>query len=183
MKWAKCNLGATVPESYGLYFSWGNLDGHPAGAGYDFSQAVYDTTPAAEITTNLSLSQDAARANLGTPWRMPTAAEFQELFDNCTSVWTALNGVNGLLFTSNANSKTLFFPAAGNYSGTLLSGRGTYGDYWSSTYNSATYARRLYFNSASVTPDINFDRRFGISVRPVQDGTPNRSIDPPTPEA
>ena len=171
-----------MPESYGLYFSWGNLDGHPAGAGYDFSQETYNTTPAAEIAQNLSLDEDAARANLGAPWRMPTAAEFQELYDNCTSIWTTLNGVNGRIFTSNLNGKTIFLPAAGNLDGTSLRDRGSIGRYWSSTFYSATNARRLSFAHSSVSPQFNAVRYDGYSIRPVQDGTPNRSVIPPTPE-
>lgn len=171
-----------MPESAGLYISWGNTDGHPAGSGYDFSQTVYDSTPAAAITEDLSLSQDAARVYLGDPWRMPTSAEFKELNDNCSSIWTTQNGVYGLLFTSNINGKTLFFPATGRYLGTSLNDRGSEGFYWSSTYLSATTARLLHFTSLAVDSQGTNYRRIGISVRAVQDGTPNRSIVPPTPE-
>lgn len=166
--WAKANLGATLPESYGLYFSWGNTEGHPAGAGYDFSQEVYNTTPAAAISEDLSLEQDAARAILGAPWRMPTAAEFQELVDNCSSVWATLNGVKGRLFTSNVNGKTLFFPAAGDYNGTSLNYRGEDGDYWSSTYRSSTQAAIMIFHTSSIDPQYDGLRRFGVSVRAVR---------------
>ncbi len=175
-------MGATVPESAGLYFSWGNLDGHPAGGGYDFSQATYNETPAAQISADLSLSEDAARAVLGAPWRMPTIAEFQELYDNCTSIWTSLNGVNGRLFTSNINGQTIFLPAAGLYNGTSITNRGASGDYWASTIVSETAARRLVFTTTGVIINTNNDRRYGFSIRAVQDGTPNRSIVPPTPE-
>ena len=171
-----------MPESTGLYFSWGNTDGHPAGAGYDFSQATYDETPAAAISEDLSLNEDAARANLGAPWRMPSESEFQELYDNCSSIWTTLNGVIGRLFTSNLNGNTLFMPAAGYYNGTLLTNRGSYGRYWSSTYSSATGARLLAFDNLNVNPQSSNGRRYGFSVRPVQDGEPNRSVVPPTPE-
>lgn len=173
-------MGATVPESFGLYFSWGNTNGHPRGGGYDFSQAVYDTTPAAAINTNLSLNEDAARANLGAPWRMPTAEEFQELFDNCTNVWTTQNGVYGRLFTSNVNGNSLFFPAAGYYNGTSFSYPGTYGFYFSSTYFSVEDARGLRFDSSVVSLDFRGHRRNGLCVRAVQEGTPNRSIVRPT---
>ena len=167
VQWASCNVGAEEPSDLGLYFSWGNIDGHEIGEGYDFSQAVYDETPAAAISANLSLDQDAARANLGSPWRMPTAAEFQELYDNCTSVWTTLNGVNGRLFTSNVNGNTLFFPAAGEYLGKSLNNRGSYGFCWSSTHVSATLARGLSFASSSDSPPSNRGRRLGFSVRAV----------------
>lgn len=167
LQWATCNVGAEIPSDLGLYFSWGNIEGHRMGEGYDFSQEVYNTTPAAEITDNLSLTQDAAYTNLGTPWRMPTAAEFQELYDNCTCVWSSMNGVRGLLCTSNVNGNTLFFPAAGFYNGTSLSGRGSRGLYWSSTYESATIASGLRFDSSSVGPQSGNNRRSGFSVRAV----------------
>ena len=167
--WASCNVGAKEPSDFGLYFSWGNIVGHKEGEGYDFSQEVYDTTPAAAISDNLSLSQDAARANLRAPWRMPTAVEFQELFDNCTVIWTSMNGINGRLFTSNVNGNTLFFPAAGLYSGTSLDYRETFGFCWSSTYVSATNARDLGFDSSNITPMGSSRRRLGFSVRAVFD--------------
>lgn len=166
--WAKYNLGATLPESPGVYFSWGNTEGHPAGAGYDFSQEVYNTTPAAAITTNLSLSEDAARAVLGEPWRMPTDTEFQELIDNCTSVWTIQNGVGGRLFTSNINGRTLFLPAAGYYDGTSLSRRGSRGIYWSSSYVSIEGAHSLLLDNSTVNPQEVYLRRFGFTIRAVR---------------
>ena len=166
--WAKANLGATRPESDGIYFSWGNTNGHPAGAGYDFSQEVYDTTPAAAIDEDIPLSQDAARAYLGAPWRMPTEVEFKELIDNCTSEWITLNGVYGRLFSSNANGNTLFLPATGAFDGTTLIYRGSNGSYWSSTYYSATGAYNLRISSSNVNPQYNDYRRMGFTVRAVR---------------
>ena len=166
--WATKNIGANAPEGFGHYFSWGNTEGHAEGSGYDFSETVYNNTPAAAISANLSLSQDMARANLGAPWRLPTKEEFQELYDNCTCVWTTLNGVNGRLFTSNVNGRSVFFPAAGLYDGTSLSYRGSHGLYWSSSYRSATNAYLLYFYSSNVNPQNSNYRRFGFSVRAVQ---------------
>lgn len=165
--WATYNIGADQQTDLGLFFSWGNVEGHRIGEEYDFSQAEYATTPAAAIAADLTLDQDAARVILGDPWRLPTTAEFQELYDNCTSEWTTLNGVNGRLFTSNVNGKTLFFPAAGYYNGTSLKTRGSGGRYWSSIYESATDARSLYFDISNVNPQSTSSRRYGFSVRAV----------------
>lgn len=167
VQWANFNVGAEKPEDPGLYFSWGNIVGHKEGEGYDFSQDVYNSTPAADIAADLTLEQDAARAYLGAPWRMPTDAELQELYDNCTCVWTTQNGVDGLLFTSNVNGNKLFLPANGYYNGTSLSGRESNGNYWSSTYNTATKARYMYFNDSNVIPQNESNRRYGLSVRAV----------------
>lgn len=167
VQWAYCNIGAERPEDLGLYFSWGNTEGHMVGEGYDFSQNVYDLTPGANIATDLSLEQDAARAILGGPWRMPTAAEFQELYQNCTCVWTTLNDVNGLLCTSNVNGNTIFLPAAGQYDGESLMYRRARGYYWSSSYISAAEARNLIFGNVSVNPQSSFNRYIGFPVRAV----------------
>ena len=43
---------------------------------------------------------------------MPTMEHIGELFDNCTSEWTTLNGVNGYKFTG-PNGNSIFLPAAG----------------------------------------------------------------------
>lgn len=167
VQWASCNVGAAEPSDLGLYFSWGNIEGHQRGEGYDFSQAVYNSTPGAAIDADIPLEQDAARENLGVPWRMPSAAEYQELVDNCTSIWTTMDGVYGRLFTSNVNGKTLFFPAAGRFGGKSLYYRGSYGYYWSSTYISASGARFMYFGDSNVIPGESGDRPYGFSVRAV----------------
>lgn len=162
------NVGASAPEESGLYFSWGNSPGHAEGSGYDFSQVVYNETPGAAIEANLTLAEDMARQSLGSPWRMPTAAEFQELVDNCTSVWTTQNGVHGWLFTSNLNGNTIFFPAAGYYGGTTIYNRDTDGWYWTSSYYSDENAYYMGFDSSDIaTDDIDF-RRNGFPVRAVQ---------------
>lgn len=167
VQWASCNVGASKQSDPGIYFSWGNIEGHAEDEGYDFSQAVYDQTPAAEIATNLSLDQDPARVNLGVPWRMPTDAEFKELVDNCTRVWTTQNGEPGILFTSNVNGAKLFLPAAGYCDGTSLFRRGLYGYYWTSTYFSTASAHYFLFNGSEVNPQSVNSRRLGFSVRAV----------------
>lgn len=165
--WAKTNIGASSPEQLGLYFSWGNSPGHAEGSGYDFSQEVYNETPGAVIGADLTLAEDMARISLGAPWRLPTDDEFQELFENCTSVWVALGGVEGRLFTSNVNGNSIFFPAAGGYNGTTNPSRGLQGYYWSSSYHSEMYAYYLNFNSSSVNPQYHYLRSSGFSVRAV----------------
>lgn len=167
VRWASCNVGAARPSDLGLYFSWGNIEGHRVGEEYDFSRAVYDSTPAAMIGTDLSLSQDAARANLGEPWRMPSTPEFQELIDNCTRRWETVNGVNGILLISNVNGNTLFFPAAGYFVGETLRDRNNEGYYWALTYSSATGAKRLRFGARIISAQNNSPREEGFPVRAV----------------
>ena len=168
--WADKNIGASTPYEHGLYFSWGNVTGHAEGSGYDFSDAVYAETDGAALTGNIPVNNtyDMARHNLGSPCRLPTVGEFQELNSNCTSEWTDEDGVAGRRFTSNINGNSIFFPASGNYNGAALNGRGSYGLYWSSSYMSATYAYNLGFHSSGVSPANDSTRRYGFSVRAVQ---------------
>jgi len=125
---------------------------------------------------------DAARANLGSPWRMPTTEEFAELFagsiyidadgnevasDNVDKRVT-VNGIVGLYLQSKTNGNRLFFSASGRGNGSSWNNRGANGNYWSSSFSSSRYARDLYFRSGGVLPQDNYDRLYGFAVRAVQ---------------
>ena len=168
--WCEHNVGASTPYEHGLYFSWGNVTGHAEGSGYDFSDAVYAQTDGAALTGNIPVNNtyDMARHNMGSPCRLPTVGEFQELNSNCTSEWTDEDGVAGRRFTSNINGNSIFFPASGVYVGTTLYNRGAIGLYWSASFNSATNAYSLDFGSSSVNPAYSDYRRYGFTVRAVQ---------------
>ena len=80
----------------------------------------------------------------------------------CTSVgWTALE-----------TAGCVFLPAAGYRNGTSVNVVGSYGFYWSSSANSATYAYGLYFGSGNVNPQGYDYRYLGYSVRLVSDEAP-----------
>ena len=171
--WCEHNVGAASPYDDGLYFSWGNITGHSGTDGYDFgtsNDGPYASTPGAALTGNIPAGNDydAARHNMGAPWRMPTQPEFQELHDNCDSIWTDEDGVAGRRFTSRINGNSIFFPASGNRYGTGLYNRGSSGRYWSSSLNSQTYGYNLYFDSTGVNPSGTLNRFYGFSVRAVQ---------------
>ena len=168
--WCEHNVGATTPYEHGLYFSWGNVEGHAEGSGYDFSDAVYAQTAGAALTGNIPVNNtyDMARHNMGSPSRLPTMGEFVELNNNCDSEWTDEDGVAGRRFTSRINGNSIFFPASGLYNGTTLYDRGSYGYYWSSTWYSETHARGLNFDSTGVNPQYSSRRRYGFSARAVQ---------------
>lgn len=166
--WAERNVGASTPEDWGLYFSWGNVDGYSSDSGHSFSPDAYNITSGAALTGDIAVGNtyDAARHNLGGPWRMPTQTEFKELVDNCNSVWTQRNGVSGRLLTSRINGNFVFFPAAGRGSSTGHSGDGT-GYYWSSTLYNSTNAHRLDFNSSSIDASKTGTRSYGFNIRAV----------------
>ena len=73
--------------------------------------------------TDLMAEDDAAFANWGTNWRMPTDGQMGELFNRNYTTWTLTtqNGVQGLLITSlTYPDRSIFFPAVGHYGGSDL---------------------------------------------------------------
>ena len=171
--WCEHNVGAATPYEDGLYFSWGNITGHTGTDGYDFgtsNDGPYASTPGAALTGNIPTNNtyDAARHNMGAPWRMPTVGEYQELANNCDSEWTDEDGIAGRRFTSRINGNSIFFPASGNRDGAALNGRGSYGLYWSASLGSQTDGYSLLFSSGGVNPASSNGRFFGFSVRAVQ---------------
>ena len=174
VKWATCNVGAKNPEDYGLYFAWGETTGYTAeqvkSGVIKFDEDSYHAGPAALISTDLTLEQDAAHVNLGGNWRMPTKAEFQELLDNCNVVWTDDyngTGVAGCIFTSKVNGNSVFFPAGGNCGNSSLSKVGLLGRYWSASKDTSSTTWYLYLKSGSENVGYSYDRYCGYSVRGV----------------
>ena len=182
VKWATCNVGASTPEGYGYYFAWGETQTKSTynestykwcnGNGSYDTLTKYNTNSSygtVDNKTTLDLSDDAARANWGGSWRMPTSAEQDELRSNCTWTWTSQNGVNGYKVTSKSNGNSIFLPAAGYRNGSSLNHAGSYGNYWSSSLctGSPIQAYDLYFNSSYVGWYFTIFRDPGFSVRPV----------------
>ena len=118
---------------------------------------------------NLELCDDAARANWGGKWRMPTDAEWTELLTKCTWIWTTEGGKNGYKVTSKTNGNSIFLPAAG-YRDTGLHYVGVFGYYRSSSLDTEFPSRAWYvfFSSDSVYGGHG-DRYYGHSIRPVSE--------------
>ena len=185
LKWATCNVGAAKPEDYGDYFAWGETSTKSvfSWTNYKFrtsgdhesdvifskynSNSGYGTV---DNKTTLDLSDDAARANWGGKWRMPTKADFEELKSNCTCTWTIQGGINGYILTSKNNNRSIFLPAGGRWYESSLDDVGVKGSYWTSSLYSAYqypfYAYFLLFNESYVTSNYHY-RCQGRSVRPV----------------
>lgn len=189
--WATCNVGATSPEDYGNYFAWGettpktiyNWNTYKYRNGnteFDVWQNNYNLTKYCSyydngyngFTDNLTVLQpedDAATANWGSDWRMPTQEDWQELYQNTTSTWAIRNGVKGRLFTS-SDGKGLFLPAAGYYWGDELGDidDSPYGSYWSSSLCTGNPAGAWYFSFSSGHCSMkNHVRSVGFTVRSV----------------
>ena len=181
LKWATCNVGATTPEEYGDYFAWGEVESketynwstYKYGTDYDqltkyCSDSYYGKDDFTDNKTVLDPEDDAATANWGGAWRMPTKAEQDELRKNCTWAWTTQNGVNGYKVTG-PNGNSIFLPAAGCvYEGTL-DDAGSCGYYWSSSLytDDPSFAYSVDFFSGYVGWYYYYYRYYGLTVRPV----------------
>ena len=148
--WATCNIGSNSPEGYGDYFAWGETDNKVSYevANYKFAAegsdelhpqlTKYCNIPSygyngfTDNLTTLLPEDDAATANWGNGWRLPTKKDWEELFNNTTHTWTPQNNVNGVLLTAE-NGNTLFLPAAGFRSDNILWYAGGFFNYQSSS--------------------------------------------------
>ena len=168
---------AETPEGLGSYFAWGETT---TKADYDWStykycngsentltkycnDANYGYNGYSDELVILQPEDDAATANWGTGWRMPTIEEWEELKNNTTSTWTTQNDVYGRLFTSE-NGNSIFLPATH----TFLYGQYWGGGYWSSSlFWHPDCGNRLSFGSGAVGTGGE-PRYAGLSVRPVR---------------
>jgi len=184
-KWSCCNVGAYKPEDYGDYFSWGEITGYNRGktifmwstykyvwrngsSGTMTKYCINSSNGTVDGISELQPSDDAATANWGSGWQMPSIEQCSELINSSYTMteWTTVNGVNGRKITSKTNGNSIFLPAAG-YRGTSLH-RAYWGYYWLrslGTRNSYD-GRYLFFDSDGIYAD-NGTRCYGQSVRPV----------------
>ena len=175
VKWATCNVGATSPEEYGDYFAWGetstkaeyNTSNCPT---YGLSTSELQSQGYIDNEGNLTAQYDAATANWGGTWRMPTYDELNELNTQCTWEWINTNDFKGYKVTG-PNGNSIFLPGAGYRLGSSLYDAGG-GRYWSSTpveyydYDVDLNAFYLFFNSSKHYLYYDF-RLYGQSVRPI----------------
>lgn len=177
--WATRNVGANSPEDFGDYFAWGEIQPKSYYNGETYKYYIegglkitkYNTDSyygAVDNLTTLQPGDDVATANWGGGVCMPTKEEWEELDNNCTSVWMTQNGVSGRQFTG-PNGNTLFLPAAGDrwWDG-LFDGDG--GFYWSSSlYTDDPYEAWYFGFSLNYTGMYYVYRSGGLSVRAVRE--------------
>ena len=166
LKWATHNVGASSPEKYGNYFSWG------------------ETSPKNEYNTSSTMGvqmtdfsgnpqYDAATSKWGDTWRMPTKAEMEELMTLCEWNSVQKDGVLGVKVTG-PNGNCLFLPAAGHAYGPSIYfvDYGCY--YWSSSPYDSSENIFAYFLSYDVYTGFyegmgHSERLYGLPIRPVSE--------------
>ena len=180
--WATCNIGASKPVDYGLYFQWGDTKGwtkKQVGKYKQFSWKDYkfsidgsysNFSKYATIGSTLELEDDAVHANMKGDWHMPSHKQIMELIYNTMNTWTTQDEVNGMKFTSKKDSsKFIFIPAAGYaYDGSDFN-CGTNGFIWSSmsSKDSVGSGQILGVYLGGAYPGSLSSRYYGFSVRGV----------------
>lgn len=194
-KWSCCNLGASSPEEYGDYMSWGETMGYMGGKTiFDDQHHKYCYGEYGHFSKynreyehghvdnleELEVADDAAYTILGPEWRTPLDGQLDELTNDqyTTREWTQIGGTKGLLITSKLNQNKIFLPAAGDISDGSETAParphnlGAKGYYWSRSRGSGDCAswseEFLGFDSISCELDY-FGRHFGCSIRPVHE--------------
>ena len=192
--WATCNVGANKPWEYGDYFAWGETitkefyewDNYKYGTGeYDGDYMTKYNIP--DSRTTLDLTDDAAYANCGNKWRIPTCENIDELRNECYWVWTEnYNGSNvkgyivykakdsrlrGVKIYSGEtpsesytlNDTHIFLPSAGCHDNI-----GHFGYYWSSSVCESSHSDAWYINFCSYGVHTSKNYRCeGYTIRPV----------------
>ena len=175
-RWATRNVGADSPEGHGGYYAWGETGTKSSYSWTNYQHgssssdlSKYNST---DGKTVLDPEDDAATANWGDAWRMPTDDEFMWLKDNCTWTWAEMNGVKGRIVMSNLtgyDSAIIFIPATGYYNGGSLKVSAN-GCYWSATLTGIGTSNAKYFALTATTyTHTNNQRSYGLAVRPVYD--------------
>lgn len=147
-------------------------DGQKNGCWYDGDTYVGTTVDGVTYKnlTELLPEDDAAVANWGNGWRMPTWQDIKDLYDYkyTTHEWVTVNGVNGEKITSKSNGNSIFLPAAGHRIDASLDYEGSRGYYWSSSLDTRVSAVAFTLCFASGAIDLFEERYYGRSIRAVR---------------
>ena len=178
--WATHNVGTTTIEGTGDYFAWGEVEPKTTYSWntYDYCEGTektmtkYCTDSNYGVVDNkkyLEPIDDAAHANWGGDWRMPTGEEMQELMNQCTWMLTTNNGTRGYKITSKINGNTIFMPSTTGYKdGSRTTYSGSYGYFYSSSLSSSTSSYYIDCGNSNTNIHLyNGPRYYGRTVRPV----------------
>ena len=134
VKWATCNVGASSLGEEGDLFAWGEVEpketyNRSNSLTYGLSISELESQGFIDGKGNLTSSYDAATANWGGSWRMPTKSEMEELVNNCSWEWI-INPCEMCCKVTGPNGNSIFLPYRS------ISTERDYendGSYWSST--------------------------------------------------
>jgi len=144
--WMNLDLGTDTICGNGDYYRWGATVPYPQ-VGWTLNE-----TTAQNLTET---GHDAVRNTLGSPYRLATWSEMQELASstNCNWEWITMNGVPGYKVSSKTHTERfIFLPTTGSLnSDGALQYANNRGVFWSSSwYSTNPYANDLGGGSATA---------------------------------
>lgn len=162
--WASCNVGATSPEENGPAYAWGETTTKENY--WQDNYAYYDQTRNEYINIGNDIAgtaYDAATANLGKGWKMPTKEQVEELMNKCTWTRSTLNDKAGWVVTA-TNGNTIFIGDIGYYSTSTEHDNG-YHIYELGAINGKPYISSFgaKFSGRSIRPVISYDDYLSIN--------------------
>lgn len=165
VKWATCNVGAEKPEEIGDYYGWGKR------RKYSWIHFLFFSGYIRHDITGKRF-HDVARNCWGSPWRIPTKAEWEELSSHCTFTWKMHGKVGGFKVTSRINGNSIFLPCGGWRIWTDYEPSCNTLYYWSSTPENFKNAYQVYAYGYSLEPVQQLviligGRYYGSLIRPV----------------
>lgn len=150
VKWANMNIGATLPESSGDSFYWGETETSTSMDWHEFTLSTLNNRGYIDANNNLCPTYDAATQIWGNGWRMPTKDEWQELIDKCG--WKEVKkGEYTVYLITGPNSNFIYLPMV---------------DCWSSTASTSwsyCYEKNGSYNEIRQSP-----RSYHLHIRPVR---------------
>ncbi|MBO7256961.1 MAG: hypothetical protein J6V04_06495 [Bacteroidales bacterium] len=162
--WATCNIGADLPQESGYYFAWGELTPKDS-----YSAANCDTWDVEMTDISGNPEYDAATANWGDQWCLPTKEQMEELLNECTANLIGGNGFIGYQFIG-PNGNILILPLVGYCEDSSIHQVESFGYYWTSTpvdgHLNQSYIAEL--DQDGTNRVISDDRFYGQSIRPVR---------------
>ena len=158
--WAATNLGAATESEYGNQYAWGETRTKSSYAYNTYDPLGNGTSQYDDIGTNISGTQyDAATAAYGGVFAMPSRAQIEELYQNCSMNYTTINGISGYLYTGTKagyTNKSIFIPS---------------NSIWTSeVYNNATNSNAYYYSPGNSYNTNYSYRYYGNYIRPVYNG-------------
>ena len=173
--WATCNVGATSPEGYGNYYAWGETKPKSTYSWATYQYCNGSSSSVVDLGNSIAgTAYDAATANWGSEWVMPTVVQIVELLNQCKLSLATVNGEKGLNLTG-PNGKSIFFPMTGYKDGGSLIKAGEQTYLWSSrkdlVNNVAYKSGALYLERTSTsakTKSTQAERRLGLPIRAVR---------------
>lgn len=195
--WATVNVGAENPEDYGNFYAWGETAPKD-----EYSWTTYKycngscNTMTKYCTDNdygtvdnkvfLDIEDDAAHVNWQGDWQLPSRADLEELYKQCTWVDTTLNGVK-VYKAIGPNGNYIYLPKTGWYANNQCLFKGERISYWAAELYLCKDSYRLpYISDCGFSLDFASPgeenpgcgaRRLGCPVRPVCKSTTVSSSD------